>query len=65
MERIDALMAAQPRQQGSLWFDNLAPLQATARGYAKLSSRNWREAADAFGQANTLAHGEKMGCPAH
>jgi LuxR family maltose regulon positive regulatory protein len=61
MDRIDTLMAEQPRQQGSLWFDNLAPLQATARGYAYLASRQWREAADALGHANTLAQGRKMG----
>lgn len=61
MEHVDTLMAAQPRQQGSLWFDNLAPLQATARGYAHLASKQWREAAGALGHANTQAQERKMG----
>ncbi|MBV5331785.1 LuxR family transcriptional regulator, partial [bacterium] len=61
MKRMDTLMTAQPSQQGSLWFDNLAPLQATARGYAHLASKQWREAADALGRANALAQGRKMG----
>lgn len=61
MDRIDALMAAQPRQQGSLWFDNLAPMQATARGYAFLAAKKWREAAAELDHANALAQGRKMG----